>query len=228
MAVVYIHKRLDTEEVFYVGIGVNKHRAYQTRSRNDFWWNVVNKTGYKVEIKHENISYLEAANYEKELVRLFGRRDLGLGTLVNLTNGGEGNELVSLSTKIKISDSLKGKKQSEETKQKRSCTLKEVWKNEDLRELKRKQTRDLNELGLIGTKGMTSKKKGKPFQGDREKLSASLKSFYAKGNKPYNFVTVTPNIIEKIICEYKGGVNKFKLHKKYNLNRKIIDRLVAN
>ena len=122
MAYVYKHIRLDKNEVFYVGIGKqeNYKRAYTLRSRNLYWKNIVNITDYKVEIIHENISWEYACEKEKEYINLYGRKDLELGTLVNMTDGGEGflGYKHSSITKEKMSNSRKGKKCSDELKEK--------------------------------------------------------------------------------------------------------------
>ena len=86
---VYIHKKKTTGEVFYVGKG-RKFRAYQRHSRSRFWHSVVNHHGFDVEIVLRDVSESEAYLKEIELIALYGRRDKGLGSLVNLTDGGEG------------------------------------------------------------------------------------------------------------------------------------------
>lgn len=223
--VVYRHRRLDINEIFYIGIGKSKSRAYQIRSRNEFWKNITNKTDYSVEIIAENLNVEDAKELECFLIQEYGRKDLGLGQLVNLTDGGDGCINFSDITKNKISQSLKGKFQSEETKLKRSISLKNTWKCPELRKLKSIQTTKLNKLGIIGTKGKSSHKKGKPFDGDKIKLSLSLKEYY-KNNKPYNFIEIDDLLRIKILNDYKNGVTKFKLHKTYNLGRRIIERIV--
>ena len=50
MAYVYRHIRLDKNEPFYIGIGAHLKRAYEKTKRNKFWYNVVAKTEYNVEI----------------------------------------------------------------------------------------------------------------------------------------------------------------------------------
>lgn len=115
---VYRHRRLDTNEIFYVGIGKSEKRAYSKRSRNSLWHNIVNKTDYSVEIVAELDSWELACELEQLLIQEYGRRDLGLGSLVNMTDGGEGSlnmesprKGVTLSeeTKRKISEAKKGK-----------------------------------------------------------------------------------------------------------------------
>jgi hypothetical protein len=131
MAYVYIHTRLDKNEVFYVGIGdTPKHRrAYQVGKRNKHWHNITRKTGYSVTIVYDNISWEEACIKERELVSKYGRIDLNTGTLCNYTNGGEGSNgaIVSADTRTKISLSKTGKKRpptSEEARRKISLALK--------------------------------------------------------------------------------------------------------
>ena len=67
-----------------------KFRAYQRHSRSRFWHSVVNHHGFDVEIVLRDVSESEAYLKEIELIALYGRRDKGLGSLVNLTDGGEG------------------------------------------------------------------------------------------------------------------------------------------
>jgi hypothetical protein len=126
MAVVYQHRRLDTNEIFYIGIGNKKTRAFigtsvsktkrKTKWRNPHWNNIAIKTDIVVEIVYEDISYQFALEKEKELILKYGRIDLGTGTLTNLTDGGEGT--VGFSDEIMKKISRKGFKHSEETKQK--------------------------------------------------------------------------------------------------------------
>jgi hypothetical protein len=122
--VVYRHIRQDTNEVFYIGIG-SKKRAYSKHGRNKWWNRIVDKTNYRVDILFDDMTWEQACEKEKEFIELYGRKDLGLGTLVNHTNGGDGTLGVKMSekNKIKMSQLHKGKKRgpmSEETKRKLS------------------------------------------------------------------------------------------------------------
>ena len=89
MAVIYKHLK-PCGEVFYIGIGQEEKRAKSKSDRNNYWHNVVNKYGYEVQILKSDLTWEDACEMEKVLISWFGRRDLGLGTLVNLTDGGEG------------------------------------------------------------------------------------------------------------------------------------------
>jgi hypothetical protein len=124
MAIVYRHIRLDKNKPFYIGIGKSIKRAYDKR-RGNHWKSVVNKTEYRVDILFDNLSWEDACLKEIELIKLYGRDDLGLGTLVNKTNGGEGTigYKPSLESNKKRSESLKGRIMTDEHKEKISKSL---------------------------------------------------------------------------------------------------------
>ena len=90
MAIVYTHTRLDTNIVFYVGIGNTEKRAYIKSNRSAHWKRIINKHGYNVEIIENNLSWDNACEREKYWINFYGRLDLNEGNLINLTNGGEG------------------------------------------------------------------------------------------------------------------------------------------
>jgi len=87
--VVYIHRKATDGTIFYVGIG-KPSRAKQKEGRNRCWERTVAKHGYTIDIVEKNLTWNEACESEIALVELIGRRDKGLGNLVNLTDGGEG------------------------------------------------------------------------------------------------------------------------------------------
>ncbi len=110
MYVIYQHLRKTDNEVFYIGIG-NNIRPRVKSGRSSFWKNEINKHDYIIKILSDNLEWSEAQQAEIELIKLYGRRDLGLGTLVNLTDGGDGAPgcITSEETKLKLSKALKGK-----------------------------------------------------------------------------------------------------------------------
>jgi hypothetical protein len=118
MAYVYQHIRLDNSTIFYIGIGSDStyKRANNKYNRNQVWKRISKKYGYSVEIIYDNITWEDACNKEIELIKKYGRINLGSGDLVNMTDGGEG--LIGLihteDHRKKNSDSNKGKKKSEE------------------------------------------------------------------------------------------------------------------
>jgi hypothetical protein len=90
MALVYLHKRKDNNQIFYVGVGNTERRVNSKDKRNNHWKGIVNKYGYYSEVTHKDIIWEEALSIEKYLIDFYGRKDLGLGELVNQTDGGEG------------------------------------------------------------------------------------------------------------------------------------------
>ena len=125
MAIVYQHRRKDTNKVFYIGIGAKRSRAYELKSRNKFWKSVVNKAGFEVDILLDGISWEDACEVERGMISDYGRKDLGTGELVNLTEGGDGILGLSIQARSRIAEGAskywKGRKKgplSEQHKQK--------------------------------------------------------------------------------------------------------------
>lgn len=125
---VYRHRRLDTNEIFYVGIGSRKDRCSSKRGRNNIWNKIINKTNYEVEIIASDLNVEDAKDLENFLVSLYGRIDLNTGTLSNLTDGGDFREnyTVSDETKMKISKAHKGRIQSKEWVERRTSHFRGV------------------------------------------------------------------------------------------------------
>jgi hypothetical protein len=148
MAIVYQHRRKDTNEVFYIGVGTIKYRSISLAGRNKDWQNIYNTIGIEVDVLFEGISKKNAYNVEKGLIESYGRMDLQTGNLVNRTMGGGGTKgykhstetkllwskqrknkerkPVSEETKLKMSKSAKGKSKSLEHRRKLSEYFKSV------------------------------------------------------------------------------------------------------
>lgn len=61
---IYVHYRLSDNKPFYVGKG-KELRAYSKKNRNQYWQNIVDKCGYRVEIVFENLDEETAFQCEK-------------------------------------------------------------------------------------------------------------------------------------------------------------------
>jgi hypothetical protein len=113
---VYRHIRLDKNQPFYIGIGnkVDYARAYEFKAdkRNNIWNAIYHKTQIEVDILFDNITKQEAANKEKEFIKLYGRIDNSNGILSNMTDGGDGilNAKRSLETREKLRQGKLGSK----------------------------------------------------------------------------------------------------------------------
>lgn len=215
---VYEHLKPNTGEVFYIGKGC-KNRAYETRSRNNHWTNIVNKYGLEVNIIYNNLTNQEAGQKEIDLIEFYG-----LDNLCNMTQGGDGCVSLKQESRNKISNSLKGKIQSQESKDKRSASLKKTWQNPALRELKSKQSKELSKLGIIGFKGRPSHRKGKPYEGNKEAISNTLKEYY-KNHSPKNKIIFTKEKTLEII-NLVHLTNVFNASKVLKLSRTTIDRVL--
>ena len=84
---------------YYIGKG-KKGRAYGYHRRTP-----VPKDKSKIIILKENLSEKEAFTYEKEMIKFYGRKDLGTGILMNWTDGGEGTSNPSQETRRRMMES---------------------------------------------------------------------------------------------------------------------------
>jgi len=140
----YFHINPLKNEIFYVGIGSRADRAFSKTGRNKFWHNTINKYGYIVNIVETNLTKEDACQKEQFFIKKIGRHDLGLGNLVNMTEGGECNygrivsestrdkmryRHISKETRAKMSKANIGKKLSQETKDKISEVLRQKFKD---------------------------------------------------------------------------------------------------
>lgn len=107
----YRHIRKDINLPFYVGVGIinNKtnsikkryKRAYVNNGRNDIWNKITKKTDYTVEIMLESDNKENIEMKEVEFIKLYGRIDLGTGSLCNFTDGGHYHLNYSKTSSIK-------------------------------------------------------------------------------------------------------------------------------
>ncbi len=220
MAYLYRHVRLDKNEVFYIGIGSDRNfkRAYEKTNRNRYWKNTVNKSAYEVEILLEDLTWEEACKKEVEFIILYGRSDLGIGTLCNLTNGGEGVLGMKHTEKVKnkIKEDSKNperlatskenlkKASTEESKRKRVFNTDYSF-NKDPRVIaKRKASTDYEKIGL---------KKSKPvlqYTLDGIFIKEWVSAYKAYKESGYNFGHIS-SCCRGIKKTYNGYIWKYKL-----------------
>lgn len=121
----YIHKTLDTNEIFYVGKGC-RNRAFSKQGRNIYWHRVANKHGFKVEINYCD-SEESAYKAEAELINKYKSLNINL---VNLTAGGDGLRNPSNETRLKMAKQWETRIVSKETRLKMSLARKGKPMNE--------------------------------------------------------------------------------------------------
>lgn len=89
---------------YYIGKGTNR-RAW-TKLRGEIG---KPKDPSKIVLLEQNLSEDDALSLEKEMIKLYGRQDLGTGILRNKTDGGEGLSNVSSITRQKMSKAAKAR-----------------------------------------------------------------------------------------------------------------------
>lgn len=127
--VVYLHRVKSTGIPFYVGMG-NEKRPYEKRRQYSWRSFVKQNKPIVVEIVKINLSELDAISLEIELIKKYGRIDLGTGTLINETDGGFGHSNLSKEKHELKSNKMRSYKRSDEVKKKISESNKKVIKND--------------------------------------------------------------------------------------------------
>lgn len=232
MTCVYRHIRLDKNEPFYIGIGSIK-RAYEKSRRNKYWKNIVNMTEYRVDILFEDLTWEGACEKEIEFIQIYGRKDLNSGTLVNMTDGGEGagGRILSKETKLKISKAHKGRKHTNEAK-----------KNMSLGQQKRtnwKQNRSNVKRGTCSE--LTKLKISKANKGRKVSDDTKLRQSEAASNRNYKKITGIYKIklksgVEKFIARYQykdedfylGRFDTYEEAYNYLISHKLNNELLKN
>jgi hypothetical protein len=123
---VYVHRKSDAGEIFYVGKGTTKKgypfaRAYDEKKRNIHWQRIVARHQFFAEVVMSFDEEELAFELERSLISYFGRANLG-GLLCNIETGGQGHSgrVVSEETRKKMSEAAKGRVKSEEHRRKLS------------------------------------------------------------------------------------------------------------
>lgn len=133
---VYAHYTADTNELFYIGKGKNK-RAWQAngKNRSNYWHNIVNKhQGFRVEILLDKLDEASSYNEEAKLVEQHSpRANIAKGGHgpIGVTRSAE--------TRNKISIAQSGRLLSEETKKRISVKQKESYSRSDRQSIKGKK-----------------------------------------------------------------------------------------
>jgi hypothetical protein len=184
---IYIHRKLDTNEIFYVGKGKN-NRAYSKKNRNNYWENIA-KNGYLIEILYTNLLESDAYLKEIELIK-------SLKPVANLTKGGEGGNTFELLPNI---DKEKFIEESKQRAQKEDCGVQVAAK---LRKGKTKDTDSgLKRMAEYHSKNYSGT--GNPMYGKshwynktedenqiiKDKVSNSLKVSYKNKPRKYEIIT---------------------------------------
>ena len=155
MAVVYIHMKPSTRDIYYVGIGNKESRAYNKTDRNIHWKRVYEKYGLIVDIVAKDIDLNQAKEIEKFMIN-----SLGVENLCNITLGGEGAFGLKHSEELKIKQAellksySKGRVHTKETREKISNTRK--GKNIKISEITRQRQKEAWKESAMRVREVTS------------------------------------------------------------------------
>lgn len=225
---IYLHRNPINQEVYYIGQGTLQNnkptRAYSNKSRSIWWNNYTEKYGSPiVEIILINIDKETADLMEIYYIRKYGRKDINEGSLVNLTDGGDGNGPRSMEYKkehsIRMSGEnhpMYGRKHSDE------------WNlNSSIAQIGRKLSDETKK------KMSESRKGGK--RNDETKKKMSIAQSGEKNGMYGRTGTSSPS--SKLDCDkvnnirelYKNGDTSFrKLGKLFNVSYSTIESIVKN
>lgn len=241
---IYFHINPKTKEPFYVGQGTHTKnsknekfsRAYSIRSRSNFWKNIYNKYGVEVQIIETNVD--ECVINEKEIfyIKKIGRRNLGLGPLVNLTDGGEGTKgnILSNETKKKIGNRhypsgkdhiLFGKNRSDDIKEKIKKSLLGVKFTKERKE-KLKQSR-IGKIPPMTGKGylLTGSKNGRFGKSLPKETMKRIGKLGTESRKRKNFEKYSSKIKELHLSGLSINQIKKELKISYNLIKRILSEI---
>lgn len=115
MYYVYLWFNIDTNEIFYVGLGTGDRR-FHTKQRNDLFKKYYEENECAVRLYRSNLDIDEAVQLERDLIFNFK-------PCCNISKGGD------RTNGEKISESLKGRSFSDQHKENLSKAAKLQWKN---------------------------------------------------------------------------------------------------
>lgn len=208
----YRWMRKDKNQPFYIGIGTKKNlnslsyeRANNIYRRSTIFKFILNKTScyYEIILESNNREFIKQK--EIEFIKLYGRRDLNLGFLVNMTDGGDGAFGVkhSLERRLKNSERCKGRIMSIETRNKISKFQKGKILSEETRNKISKSHIGIKP-NLETRKKMSIKQKGKFVSEEtKNKISNSLKGKTKSSYQRSGKVVLQYDLHENLIREWK-------------------------
>jgi group I intron endonuclease len=177
--VVYLHERLDTNAVFYVGKGTAK-RVRQKCNRNPHWHRIVAKAGgFNDHLVATGLVESEALELEKLLIAEMRQRGI---EICNMTDGGDGISGYHFSDEVR-------KAMSERMKQKTPFMQGKEFSEEHRQKLRmaklgKKQSQKHIDASTAGKLGRTCREETKKKIADALKGRKTPQHIVAKNFKP--------------------------------------------
>lgn len=156
---------------YYIGKGTG-NRAWDLHSSNI----QVPTDKDMIVILENNLTELGALALERRYIKWYGRKDLGTGILLNRTAGGDGasGHVPSDAQRKQVSERLKGKSKSEETKKKMSLSKKGLPSNIKGKTMSIEARNRISEV---------AKQRSEKDIFYKDKMSRSLKKYYLENPK---------------------------------------------
>jgi len=237
---VYAHVNATTGVIFYIGKG-KTYRAKSLHRRSERWHNYVKKYGYTIMYIEEHLTQEQSFLAEIHYIKAFGRKDLGVGELINMSDGGVGGNnnkgrKLSKEWREKIAQSgrgrvgpMRGKAMSDERKEKISNSMKgrsNFWlKGKEPSELQMKYRLDKTHVceycGAANNIGNHVK-----YHRDKCKHKNGR---ILKTPKVHPDTKLSLDIANAIREEYRlGGTSHMKLSLKYGVSTPVISQIIHN
>ncbi len=214
---------LDQDNIsFYVGKGQDKRYKVSDHlgknSPNPFLKNKIRKVGtanVRIQLLHKDLTEEEAFQQERNWINHYGRRDLGTGTLCNLTDGGEGStgHVCSDEAKLKMSKNnhwrgkpgpMANKLHSKKTKEKMSGPRKPYGSQTEEHKHKVREALKSKENPMCG-KPLSKEHKQKISKALKgKKLGPQSKEHKRKNSEAHKRHKVSEEVKRKISKSLKG------------------------
>lgn len=173
-------------EAFYVGMGQGarwrRHFTRADRHPMTHRMNLLKEQDIKpiVTFVCSNVDAEFAALIEQEAISKFGRKDLGKGPLLNLTDGGDGCNNPSPETRKKMSTAHIGMKPSKQTIEKRAAKMRGIPRPKHVIDALVKSNTGAKRSAESKQKMADAKIGTKQTPEHKAKISAGLKAAYAR------------------------------------------------
>ena len=220
---VYEHWRSDRNECFYVGIGSLKRASKIGRNgRNKIYFRILSKikaveASVVIKIVGMDLTRSEAIMIEEHLISFYGRKDLGLGPLANLSDGGEGGGsgiVRSIEFRAKLRTANLGKIRSDEARRQMSISAKKkappsIESNAKRQEFNLNRSPEL--LAVIKKNQLIAIRS----QETREKIRIAMKNRSLESKQNQAMAMGRPEVRRKLSVATKEHYQKLKDEKYY-------------